>query len=107
MPESPDHGDPVQSQYEKWPYPVPPDDLTSPRFGVPYSRYQDLQDLYWAFWPDRPHRQDLDILVAGCGTAAAAAYAFLHPQARVVGIDVSSSSLAHEEFLKRKHALQN
>jgi SAM-dependent methyltransferase len=97
--------DPVKEQYEQWPYPVPPDDLTSPRFGVPYSIYQDLQTLYWAFWPSGEFREDLDILVAGCGTASAAAFAFNNPRALVVGIDVSAASLAHEEFLKKKHGL--
>lgn len=99
--------DPVKAQYEQWPYPVPPDDLTSPRFGVPYSVYQDLQSLYWAYWPAGCFREDLDILVAGCGTASAAAYAFNHPRARVTGIDISVASLAHEEFLKKKHGLAN
>jgi SAM-dependent methyltransferase len=99
--------DPVKAQYEQWPYPVPADDLTSPRFGVPYSIYQDLQTLYWAYWPAGIFREDLDILVAGCGTVSAAAYAFNHPRAHVTGIDVSLTSLAHEEFLKKKHGLAN
>jgi len=82
-------------------------DLTPMSFGGPYSHYQDLRDLYWAYWPTAPYREALDILVAGCGTMGAAAYAFLYPQARVVGIDISAASLAHEENLKNKHALQN
>ena len=32
-------------------------------------------------------------------------YALRHPNARVVGIDVSEASLAHESELKRSHAL--
>ena len=47
-----------------------------------------------------PFREDLDILVAGCGSLSAAAQAFLYPRARVVGIDVSRTSLEHEEFLQ-------
>jgi len=54
-----------------------------------------------------PDRDDIDILVAGCGSLAAAAQAYLYPRCRVVGIDVSRASLAHEEFLKNKHNLQN
>jgi 2-polyprenyl-3-methyl-5-hydroxy-6-metoxy-1,4-benzoquinol methylase len=38
---------------------------------------------------------------------SAAAYAFNYPRARVVGIDVSDTSLTHEEFLKNKHGLAN
>src|SRR5205823_2182815 len=58
-------------------------------------------------WPRAPYREDLDILVAGCGTVAAACYAYLYPRARVVGIDISAASLAHEEYLKKKHSLDN
>jgi SAM-dependent methyltransferase len=99
--------DPVQLQYERWPYPAPPDDLSTLRYDPPHSYYLQLRDLYWAYWPALPYREDLDILVAGCGSMSAAAYAFLYPRAHVVGIDISAASLAHEEFLKGKHALPN
>src|SRR5262249_43010175 len=46
-------------------------------------------------------------LVAGCGTVSAAAYAYVFPRARILGIDISSASLAHEDLLKKKHALGN
>jgi SAM-dependent methyltransferase len=46
-------------------------------------------------------------LIAGCGSNAAARYAFNHPNARVVGIDFSTSSVAHEAYLKDKHRLDN
>jgi len=99
-------GDPVKAQYEQWPYPAPPKDLTALRHG-PRSYCEEVRDLYWAYWPAAPYREDLDILVAGCGTLQAAALAFLYPRARVVGIDVSSTSLVHEQFLKNKHTLHN
>ncbi len=47
------------------------------------------------------------MLVAGCGTAQAARYAVRWPNARVVGIDVSASSLAFTAELKHKHGLDN
>jgi SAM-dependent methyltransferase len=58
-------------------------------------------------WPDKEYRSDLDVLVAGCGTWQAAKYALCHPDARVVGIDVSPTSLEHTETLKRKYDLTN
>jgi SAM-dependent methyltransferase len=58
-------------------------------------------------WPDKEYRSDLDVLVAGCGTWQAAKYALCHPDARVVGIDVSPTSLEHTETLKRKYKLTN
>ena len=59
------------------------------------------------YWPDKEYRSDLDVLVAGCGTWQAAKYALCHPAARVVGIDVSPTSLEHTETLKRKYNLTN
>ncbi len=97
---------PVARQYEKWVYPFPVKDLSSPdvrgmRDGA------DPEVNFHTYWPDQPVRDDLDILIAGCGSNAAARYAFNHPNARVVGIDFSTSSLAHEVYLKDKHGLDN
>jgi SAM-dependent methyltransferase len=99
--------DPVAVQYEQWSYPEPWPDLTQVPFQSPDYHFKELQELYWAYWPCAPYREDLDILVAGCGTVAAASYSYLFPRARVLGIDISAASLAHEEVLKKKHNLNN
>jgi SAM-dependent methyltransferase len=96
----------VARQYEKWVYPFPIADLSAPevrgkRDGGDFGRN------WYTYWPDRPPREDLEVLIAGCGSNAAARYAFNHPKARVTGIDLSSSSLAHEAYLKDKHGLGN
>jgi SAM-dependent methyltransferase len=58
-------------------------------------------------WPDREYRPDLDILIAGCGTNQAAVFAYNNPKARVVAVDISQSSLGHQQYLKDKHGLWN
>jgi SAM-dependent methyltransferase len=96
----------VAAQYEKWVYPLPVMDLAAPEL----SQGRDGGDFYsnfYTYWPDQQQREDLDILIAGCGSNAAARYAFNHPKARVVGIDLSSASLSHEKYLKEKHGLSN
>ncbi len=99
--------DAVQAQYERWVYPPKEYDLAAMPLTNPEWHYGDLRNLWPLFWPDRPYREDIDILVAGCGSVAAAAQAYLYPKARIVGIDVSRASLAHHEFLKNKHHLTN
>ena len=100
--------DPVREQYERWPYPVPAEDLDAFPLHGPGSRYADLRDHHFGYWPTAPaYRAELDILVAGCGTFAGAAYAYFYPRARVTAFDVSTASLAHEERLKRRHGLAN
>lgn len=59
------------------------------------------------FWPDRNEASGLDILIAGCGTNQAAVFAYANPDAKVVAIDVSQSSLDHHQYLKNTYSLTN
>lgn len=95
--------DAVRAQYERWVYPEPIEDLAK-------SELRDFADpvfLGRAYWPQRAPREDLRILVAGCGPNAAARLAFHNRGATVVGIDISEASLAHERKLKERHRLDN
>ncbi len=98
--------DAVAAQYERWVYPQPVADLATAeeRARVPGG---DFARNWHTFWPDQAPREDIDVLVAGCGANSAARYAFHHPKARVVGLDLSAASLAHERHLKNRHALGN
>jgi SAM-dependent methyltransferase len=94
----------VADFYERYSYPPPVDDLESYRLRWDDGRRRAESFL---FWPDEPYRDDRSILVAGCGTSQAAHYAARWPKARVVGIDVSETSIAYERKLKEKHRLDN
>jgi SAM-dependent methyltransferase len=97
--------DPVREFYTRHPYPPPVANLDRAR-----DEWQDPsrhRAEYHLFWPDRPYRADLDILIAGCGTWQAAKYALCRTGARVAGIDVSATSIDHTEQLKRKYNLTN
>lgn len=101
----PDAAGAVREFYERLPYPRPIDSL---------EKYQRLwQDAgrrradYHLHWPAAPFREDRSILVAGCGTSQAAKHAMRWPEARVMGIDFSATSIRCTEELKRKHHLTN
>jgi SAM-dependent methyltransferase len=97
--------DAVRAFYSAHPYPPPVDNLDRAR-----DEWRDANRHradFHLLWPDRPFRADLDILVAGCGTWQAAKYAVCRPEARVTGIDVSTTSLDRTEQLKRKYSLTN
>ena len=97
--------DGVSRQYDRWEYPPPVTDLE-----VWTKNHWDWFDPFWAhrvLWPNREYKPDLDILIAGCGTSQAAAFAFMNRAAKVVAIDVSRSALDHQQYLKDKHGLQN
>ncbi|HKY29042.1 MAG TPA: class I SAM-dependent methyltransferase [Pyrinomonadaceae bacterium] len=95
--------DPVCEFYTSNPYPPPIEDLDHAR-----DMYRDenvRRAEYHLMWPHKKYCEDLDVLVAGCGTWQSAKEAISHPGARVVGIDVSPTSLEHTEKLKRKYDL--
>ena len=97
--------DPVCAFYTAHPYPPPVTNLDRAR-----EEWQDAdrhRAEHHLLWPDKPYSAGLDILVAGCGTWQAAKYALCRPRARVVGIDVSSTSLEYTEQLRRKYSLSN
>jgi SAM-dependent methyltransferase len=97
--------DTVSSQYERWVYPEPIVDL--PAWVETLWQWPDPSHSHRLFWPSRETADDLDILVAGCGTNQAAILAYTNPTSRITAIDVSQPSLDHHRFLKDKYALDN
>src|SRR5260221_12553188 len=95
----------VRDFYDHYPYPRPIDSLEK------YRRlWQDLQRRrvdYLLAWHARPYKEDLSILIAGCGTSQAAKHALRRPPALVTGIDVSATIARCTEELKRKYRYYN
>ena len=97
--------DPIVEFYTNHPFPPPLENLDR---ALDYYKDENVRrSEFHLLWPNRAYREDLDVLVAGCGTWQAAKYALGHPAARVVAIDVSTTSLEHTERLKQKHNLTN
>lgn len=95
----------VARQYERWTYPNPIEDLDV--WSKENWQWFDPTHANLLFWPEGNYNPALKILIAGCGTNQAAAFAYANPAAEIVAIDVSQPSLDHEQFLKDKHQLQN
>ncbi|MGB7952112.1 MAG: methyltransferase, partial [Candidatus Binatia bacterium] len=98
-------GEEVRAFYESHPYPPPVDSLEKYR-SLGQNRQSRRVD-YHLFWPRRPYREDLSILIAGCGTSQAAKHAMRWPAAQVTGIDFSATSVNSTEELKQKYNLDN
>jgi SAM-dependent methyltransferase len=97
--------DVVGRQYERWRYPHPIEDLEA--WTVSHWEWFDPVHAHRILWPDQEYKPDLDILIAGCGTNQAAVFAFTNRAAKVVAVDISQSSLDHQQYLKDKHGLRN
>ncbi|CAM4441257.1 putative S-adenosyl-L-methionine-dependent methyltransferase [Mycobacterium basiliense] len=95
----------VSRQYQRWIYPHPIEDLDA--WTSANWEWFDPAYSHRILWPDREYRPDLDILIAGCGTNQAAIFAFTNRAAKVVAVDVSQSSLDHQQYLKDKYDLAN
>jgi len=97
--------DAVRAFYESHPYPAPIKDLD--RHRELYRNPDRRRALSLLLWPTEKQRPDRDILVAGCGTSQAAAYALREPDAHVTAIDISETSLSHTRDLQRRYGLRN
>src|ERR1700736_2322949 len=95
----------VREFYDHYPYPRPIDSLEKYRrlWQDPQRRRAD----YHLAWPARPYKEDLSILIAGCGKSQGAKHALRWTTAQITGIDVSARSVCCTEELKRKHNLNN
>lgn len=95
----------VRDFYERMPYPAPLTRLDEHRNL--YKNPNRRRAQYHLLWPTEPLREDLEILIAGCGTSQAARYASREPSARVTAIDISEMSLRYTRDLQQKYDLQN
>jgi SAM-dependent methyltransferase len=100
-----DVSDEVRDFYDRYPYPPPVDNLEKyqRQWQDPLRRRADFH----LFWPTHPYKEDQTILVAGCGTSQAAKHALRWPEAQVIGIDCSATSVQRTEQLKKKYNLKN
>lgn len=96
----------VAKQYEEFVYPLPIQDLDD---DAATGHYEMLDPFFFRrkYWPKNVEPENLNILIAGCGTSQAARIAYRNKNCRVVGIDISKSSLGHQLYLKNKHSLNN
>ena len=98
-----DLADEVRAFYESHSYPAPFKSLDEHRKLYQNPDRHRARSLH--LWPTEKPRADRDILVAGCGTSQAAAYAMREPDAHVTGIHISEASLGHTREPQRKYGL--
>ena len=99
--------DPIQSFYEKYPHPDPMKELPAQVLSGEARLEGCPSWCFHVYWPLRKFADELDVLIAGCGTSQAGIYGASLPQARITAIDVSADSLAHSTALCLRHGLQN
>lgn len=97
--------DEISAFYDAHPYPPPVDALDGDVEAWADGTRRRVEHA--RLWPTVPFRADHTILVAGCGTYQAARYGLHYPEAHVVGIDVSATSIESTRRLVERHQLDN
>ncbi len=82
----------LQRLYEAFPYPRQVSGLDEFKAGKRQPIWNP-KTSYSVFFPESRPREDLDILVAGCGTNLVPVFGAFMPGARIVGVDISGASL--------------
>ena len=95
----------LRTFYEAFPY--PPEERNLDHFADG-SQVVEGSPRHWfhLYFPDRAHTEDIDVLVAGCGTCQAARFSVLNPRTRITAIDISRVALEKTQELKRQYNLK-
>lgn len=97
----------VRAQYERFPYPAPIESIDSNILDGSAGFEGCPKRDHRLFWPAGPVREDIDILIAGCGSNQAAQTGHVLPNARITAIDLSQASIEHSRRLAEKHGVKN
>jgi len=95
----------VAAFYDRHPYPPPVGDVAA--FSRQLEDSSAPRVAHHLIWPERPLQSVTSMLIAGCGTSQAVRHAVRVPRARVVGIDISSTSLDHSGALATRLGISN
>ena len=98
----------LTNQYNIYPYPLPVEDIKKEYIDKQKRPMGDPDFSWHLLWPEYNFtKKKLNILIAGCGTDQAAVQAMINPHCHVTGVDISETSIIHENNLKSKHNLVN
>ena len=86
--------DKIETQYNEHPYPLPIDDMQE-RIADGYIQGSCPEFFWQRIFPEKQYKDDLNVLIAGCGTNQAIYHALKFPNSRHYAIDLSEKSLKH------------
>ena len=98
--------DGIEQQYTEHPYPAPISNMRE-RIEQGYRQGSSPDVLWHKLFPEKKYRDDLNILIAGCGTNQAVYHALRFPNSHHYAIDVSDESLNHVRDMIKKYNIKN
>ena len=98
--------DGIESQYTQHPYPAPISNMRE-RIQLGYKQGSS-PDLIWnQLFPEKPYKDNLNVLIAGCGSNQAIYHALMFPNSQHYAIDVSDESLGHVANMIKAYDIKN
>ncbi len=97
----------IEEQYVNHPYPEPIDDLLMHINKSLYVEYAGIDVVWHKLFPDKEYNENIDILIAGCGTNQAPYHALKFPNSNIYAIDVSDTSINHAKKMIEKYNIKN
>ena len=98
--------DGIEQQYTEHPYPAPISNMRE-QIDQGYGQGTSPDDIWHQLFPEKAYRDDLNILIAGCGTNQAVYHAMRFPNSHHYAIDVSDESLNHVKDMIKKYDIKN
>ncbi|MDA9643124.1 class I SAM-dependent methyltransferase [bacterium] len=98
--------DRIEAQYNKHPYPEPISNMDE-YIKNGYAQGSCPKIMWHRLFPEKKYCEDLNVLIAGCGTNQAIYHALKHPKSEHYAIDVSEASLSHVSKMIKKYNIQN
>ena len=98
--------DKIEAQYNEHPYPLPIDDMHE-RIAGGYIQGSCPEFFWQRIFPEKHYKDDLNVLIAGCGTNQAIYHALKFPNSRHYAIDLSEKSLKHVYNMIKKYGIKN
>ena len=97
----------IEEQYINHPYPEPIDDLLMHINKSLYVEHAGLDIVWHKLFPEKEYNENIDILIAGCGTNQAPYHALKFPNSNIYAIDVSDTSINHVKKMIEKYNIKN
>jgi SAM-dependent methyltransferase len=102
----PKYDDDIEAQYNEHPYPEPILDMDQ-KIDLGYQQGSCLTLIWQRLFPEKEYRDNLNILIAGCGTNQAIYHALKFPKSQHYAIDVSETSISHVRNMIEKYNIKN
>tara|TARA_B100001996_G_C18633533_1_gene582728 strand:- start:176 stop:1420 length:1245 start_codon:yes stop_codon:yes gene_type:complete len=99
--------DPLEQQYTNHPYPQPIMNMQEQIEKFGYKQMSSFDLIWKKLFPEKDYDDDIDVLIAGCGTNQAIYHALKFPKSKNYAIDISQTSIDHVKNMIKKYDLKN